>query len=530
MTQEDKPKNIFSRMKMKHPDTSDESLELLQGVYVYVSMDLTNSTLFKSRHKHMWPKFISAFYESVMDNFGVLRFRDGALDDSDKIDSKDSNSNVMNHIGEFQLWKTVGDEVLLYCKVPTWDAIYNTIVLIDNRKTCIIDQTINKAISNTLIAENYDEQKANDVKKEHEQIYRQYFDIKTTVWIASCAGDISHISSGGYPNLAYKSTNYSNEEINNDLEHLDFMGPDIDEGFRLCEFAEKKQMIISPKLMYLLIKLEDGNKDKLNILDLNFRIVNYVTMKGVWENRLYPIIMFCQQEPTGSKLECWKKMFEYDAFENSLLYANIEKHGDKFLNDTRYSVMSLENIYKNAVREDEVRALVESFKKQEEAMKQSSETKLVGKKSKFEFHVACLCYNNGKFWLTKHAEHGWSFGCVQVSQNTGYFEYVKKGYAKKYNLEIELSKENDILSFYSANRKLKTQDSILGIVLLVTKANDIVSMKDDDGKMPSSNKKGAWYTYEEAIKLEDKKMESFDDILEKAYHFLKEERLIPSDE
>ena len=107
------------------------------------------------------------------------------------------------------------------------------------------------------------------------------------------------------------------------------MGPDIDEGFRLCEYAEKKQMIISPKLMYLLIRLRENDSDQINILNLNFKIVNYVTMKGVWENRLYPIIMFCQHDPERSEIELWKEMFDYDAFDNSLLYANIEKHQEK---------------------------------------------------------------------------------------------------------------------------------------------------------------------------------------------------------
>lgn len=92
-------------------------------------------------------------------------------------------------------------------------------------------------------------------------------------------------------NLVYDSMTYSNEDTDSNSQ-LDFLGPDIDEGFRLCAYAEKRQMIVSPKLVYLLLLAYENNVDNINVFNLNFRIVNYVAMKGVWENRLYPIIMF----------------------------------------------------------------------------------------------------------------------------------------------------------------------------------------------------------------------------------------------
>lgn len=502
-------------------DLINESNNLLRGVYVFVSMDLTNSTLFKSRHKNMWPKFVSAFYETVMDNFGFLRFRDYVAEENEIIKSKEMNSNVINHIGEFQLWKTVGDEVLLYSKVPTWETLYNIILHIDNKRKNIIDKTIEKAISNTLSGKrkNNNEKETEEEKeivKEHEHIYKQYFDIKTTVWIASCAGDINEINSNSYPNLAYKSTNYSNEELSDNIEHLDFMGPDIDEGFRLCEYAEKKQMIISPKLMYLLIRLRENDSDQINILNLNFKIVNYVTMKGVWENRLYPIIMFCQHDPERSEIELWKEMFDYDAFDNSLLYANIEKHQEKFLQDKKFSVLNLQHIYKNAIRENEMDALVQSFLIQEKAMKNITETKLVDKKTKFEFHISCLCYNDNKFWLTKHQEHGWSFGCIQVLQNTDYFEFVKQSYKKKYNLDIHVDSSNEILSFYSVNREKNVLGFVLGVVILVPDAKEMVVHDENNN----------WYSYEEAKNREGKKIDNYMSTLDKAYEILKEKGLL----
>ena len=45
-------------------------------------------------------------------------------------------------------------------------------------------------------------------------------------------------------------------------------------------------------------------------------------------------------------------MFEYDAFENSLLYVNIEKYGEDFLQDNKFSISNLKNIYMDIVRKD----------------------------------------------------------------------------------------------------------------------------------------------------------------------------------
>ena len=151
-------------------------------------------------------------------------------------------------------------------------------------------------------------------------------------------------------------------------------------------------------------------------------------------------------------------------------------------------------------------------------MKEIKETKLVEKKSKFEFHISCLCYNNGKFWVTNHSKHGWSFGCIQVSRNTNYFEFVEHGYSQKYNLKINLSEKNDILSFYSVNREKIIQESILGIVILVTEVEDIT----EDGNA----KKGEWYSFDETKEFTDKKIGNFDEILQKAYDVLKDKNLI----
>lgn len=61
----------------------DKRIESKKGIYIFISFDLVNSTLFKSRHMKKWPKFISSFYETVMSQFAVGRFRESSRNVAD---------------------------------------------------------------------------------------------------------------------------------------------------------------------------------------------------------------------------------------------------------------------------------------------------------------------------------------------------------------------------------------------------------------------------------------------------------------
>lgn len=65
------------------------------------------------------------------------------------------------------------------------------------------------------------------------------------------------------------------------------MGRDIDEGFRLKGYTQDRRLVVSFELAYILECL--GKKKELYIMD-------YVRLKGVWNNSLYPIIWFHNAE------------------------------------------------------------------------------------------------------------------------------------------------------------------------------------------------------------------------------------------
>lgn len=514
---------VDSRDKQKKDLDSESKYEedkaYIEGIYIFVSFDLVNSTLFKSRHMELWPGFISTFYETVAEEFAVGRYRDGLGKMKLEGSPLSGYETAVLQTGGFQLWKLVGDEVLLYHKLVSKEEFYQTILFIDLKRKVLIEKTICNYLKKVFPKGNYKAisgEAVQERQEEYSRLFRQYFAVRTTAWCGSCASNESGISLRK-PNVIYDQMRLNNEEVL-PSNRLDFLGPDMDEGFRLCEYAEKNKFILTPKLVYLLYRLFRNDKDKRSLLDMNFKIVNYVSMKGVWEHRLYPILMFCQHDPDSqTPIESWKHQFEYDAFEASQLYINIEKYGEDFVTNSQFSVKNLEKIYNDIVRENEMRDMEDVFINQEKAMKSISGewAKLLDKRPpKFEFHISCLCYNRRrrKYWVTNHNTHGWSFGCISITQNEHYYDSVMAAYKEKYNLEISLNENNPIISFYSTDRKPASLGSILGVVILVT---------DVKGDGVKEGIESGWYSYNELQHLQgEKKLTNFEAILEKARSIL----------
>ena len=65
---------------------------------------------------------------------------------------------------------------------------------------------------------------------------------------------------------------------------IEFLGNDIDAGFRIKKETENRRMVISFELAYILAKDTDYLK--------NIHIITYKTLRGIWQNRLYPIIWY----------------------------------------------------------------------------------------------------------------------------------------------------------------------------------------------------------------------------------------------
>lgn len=91
---------------------------------------------------------------------------------------------------------------------------------------------------------------------------------------------------------------FDNITFDYSVDPREFLGKDIDAGFRLKEYPQDRRLCISIELAYFLV--HGGKRNNLHIM-------NYTRLKGVWNRDLYPIIWYynaeivcnCQQEMAG---------------------------------------------------------------------------------------------------------------------------------------------------------------------------------------------------------------------------------------
>lgn len=464
----------------------------LSGVYVFISIDLVNSTIFKTRYTQYWPFVIQTFYDIVTNALGA-EFTYRGTSPIKYIGKKEDFENEKMKTGGFKVWKLVGDEVLLYHKIVSVSELLNTIRIMDWVTNYIIELFISKG-------EVFFE-KDSDHLNEFVRIAKRHLAAKTTMWAAYCGKQITLDS----PNMYYDSSNY----LESTGTYLDFLGPDIDAGFRLCKYAEKNKLIISPELMALLtIQIEANERAELaGEIEENFRIVTYVVLEDIWEKRLYPVFMYCSRKKLKNEDKSlrWRKMFEYDEVETSRL-ARYIFNDSYFLDNDEYSYKQLDTIYRDLGQYEEISELKKKFQDQIEVLGSIRNT-ISQENKKFEFHISCLCYDprKKKIWIDNHKNHGWSFGCIKISMNHDYYQKVRQAYLKKYKIEIDFSSKSEFLSFYSVNRKNGIEE-VLGIIFLVSAkpVNGAKSVKDQ-----------GWYSIE-SIKKEatkTKRINEFDDVI-----------------
>ena len=422
-------------------DSVNEAESLEEGVYLFFSLDLSNSTQFKAEHPTLWSFVISSFYKSV-------------------------NSKLVTYRTALQQWKLIGDEVLLYKEIVNGENIYEDIKFVYNA----LQDIINSMISDTFSAvENSFPKNCDHSCGQTDNV--QYailstLGIKATTWIAQCCEPSAQRSAR---NIIYESNSSTTESTLNTPR--DFLGPDIDEGFRLCKYAVKNQMIVSPLLAHVIHKLSKSDPDKKMIIESNFRITAFAELKGIWQSRAVPIIMYCPD------FENLFDRIEYDQIDLPA-YSNIRHSKLKdLLSDPRCKVTYLEKIFDNLARSEEIRLLIDRIQN-------SPKTPLISHPAllpPLELHVACAVVTDDKKLLVHNDEkRGFEFGCVQFHSYKHYSTwkiFCQTEYAAKYKLSIDADDHPIPINTYCYAKS--KNNTALGIILPAHFSGDISNLPED---------------------------------------------------
>jgi hypothetical protein len=392
-----------------------QTLQNYDGTYLFFSFDLVNSTAFKNKNKR-WGEIFDQFFSYCK---GEMR--------------KAFPSAVP--------WKMIGDEILFYLRVTREIELYEA-----PEKTFDILGKCIKFISEKLDA-------------------KSSLSVKATLWAAAMYSSADNV------------TNRIIIESDFDKDILDFLGPDIDIGFRISEYALKSILVIEAKLACLLTKLEtELYKEHIST---HMRIVSYEQLKGVWDGRYYPIVWY-RDDWTYSP-----NMFVYDEKYYSKIVHQIQATKGECLEDASH----LTKIFVDLNRISEIQILKDNINAKEDAVRVPIK---ISRDKLGELHIVAICVNsNNEILVAKRTEkdtlpNRWEFGCGQLHINQDFISAINEGYKSDFGITLEFignNNENPIpIGTYIVKKPKENDRTVPGIIFICR----IVSGEDniilDDSK------------------------------------------------
>ncbi|PEP56249.1 NUDIX hydrolase [Bacillus pseudomycoides] len=456
---------------------NDESNE--SGAFLFISFDLVNSTAFKTLYPNNWPVIFHRFYELV-------------------------ESHVLKNFFNSKVWRYAGDEILFYKQIKNPSELYDAPQL-----ALKIINLVNDALS-----KNYAE--TNNI------LY-----VKSTLWIAEAtfvkSQDIENVfkvsqfskSTSGKDNSNNRNNLIINFEING-KRNIDFLGSDIDLGFRIAKFAQRNKVVISAELAYILYKEREAIEEMPNGYDVTncLRIVSYEKLKGIWNNRHYPIVWY---HDSWNDME---KMFLYDEHFNSEIV-------NKLINQPfskNMKIKRLKKVFTEVDNIEKMNSLIKCFSNEK------GEINVLPSTSQYnltEVHCVAVCFDeNGNILLGKRPSDKrrfpgiWEFGCGQLKKFQSFEKCLKESYKEDFAADLDFFDKLTPVSTYLVN-DINEGRSIPGIIFIARILN---ATEVESNYSQVAHPEVKWFNPEEDLTtcVEDEYVKDFKDTVDKAVKAFKE--------
>ncbi|MED3852102.1 NUDIX domain-containing protein [Priestia megaterium] len=391
------------------------------GIYLFYSFDLVNSTVFKTQYKNDWPSVIQKFYELVRR----------------KIQTTHERTRV---------WKYIGDEVLFYKKVSSMAELYLA------PSFCL--ETIETVTSQLYASYKFTKKK---------------LFVKGTIWIANVKEQEENSSYENEQNIVFQVDGIKGEQ------NKDFLGPQIDLGFRLSKFSQKGKVLVSAELAYLLYLKGREIKNSTAIdssrkydVDNCLKIVGFETLKGIWSSRRYPVIWYFNN---------WqeiKKSFDYDEHISSKIVTNI-------IEDETKDISLIEKIMEDiGINGGSLNILQIIDETSEEKPGEDSKIEYFIPSDKMaEVHCVAICFNKeGKILLGQRSSkkailpNVWEFGCGQLRLDQDFKKCISDSYLEDFGAKLEFGGYLKPITTYEFK---KDERKVPGVIFLarVTNASEV---------------------------------------------------------
>jgi len=210
-------------------------------VNLFFSVDLVNATKFKSNNKKKWVSIFADFYDFVV------------------------TAVQKKYRSDAEVWKLGGDEILFCVDIRNMEDIL-------------------RAPSELYSAMN----SAQGALFDRHRVAKNNLYFQGALWIAATTdGDCNKEKNS--------PRNVRGKFLKNSKISEDFLGVDIDEGFRVAANTSQGKIAIDPKIAYLLNEENELNRIKVTgdiKIEEKIRIVTYKILKGIWNERPFPIIWY----------------------------------------------------------------------------------------------------------------------------------------------------------------------------------------------------------------------------------------------
>src|SRR5699024_10242748 len=178
--------------------------------------------------------------------------------------------------------------------------------------------------------------------------------------------------------------------------NIDFLGPEIDLGFRLSKFVGTSKVAVSAELAFILFR-KRGDVSHISKysyqVEERLKVLSFEKLKGIWGSRRYPIIWYMNDWSAES--------FQYDEHYNSNLAQIVINEQYENINTIIERLSNLDS--------------------QDEKQKDNFVEYNIPDYKLAEVHCAAICFNDegeiliGKRPVDKKTLNSkWEFGCGQV--------------------------------------------------------------------------------------------------------------------
>ena len=457
------PAEVISAGAANSDHHNEREQQHYPSVLLFFSFDIVNSTMYKAMTGN-WPLIIRSLLEDIQ-----------------------ARVHRIDTLFTSYLWRVIGDEMIFVLPVQSESALTESVEAIFEVTQRISISLKSSKFFDALEDQRLQQQEINILKSQNT------LSIKATAWIAV----VNKKLDSPFDNIAVDY--FANEHTHQSID--EFLGKDIDAGFRLKEYTQDRRLCLSVELAYLLSSTT--RQKHLHILD-------YVRLKGVWNDSLYPVIWYynpevlkkCQTEMLGEGAATpFANSFRYDETDNNEIVRNYflrgqskrkngkkKKKGDDPSESDNLELAASMYSADSALRKIAVdKNLLSKIQYIQEHFRSEQ---LIAQSAPYPYplglHCAVVCCDvaTRKVLIAHRGQdhntnpNRWEFGCAKASGTEVLVDSIKEHYLKAFGAEIELvtdssrqEKQPLPIAVYELQ---KATDNILKGIIFVAKVTNAV--------------------------------------------------------